>query len=96
MLVSKNAKICITPNANTDICITPNASRWNIGGVWSPMRGAGVGHVHFMFFVLISFVLGSQREPSFQWNVGFTVTLVKLSWTFHCYHNCIVCYITVL
>ena len=26
MLVSKNAKICITPNANTKICITPNAN----------------------------------------------------------------------
>ena len=24
MLVSKNAKICITPNANAKICITPN------------------------------------------------------------------------
>ena len=37
------------------------------------MRGAGVGHVHFMFFVLISFAFGSQSEPSFQWNMGFTV-----------------------
>ena len=25
MLVSKNAKICITPNANFKICVTPNA-----------------------------------------------------------------------
>ena len=54
MLVSNNAKICITPTP------TPNASRWNIGGVASPMRG--VGHVHFMFFVLISFALGTQRK----------------------------------
>ena len=44
---------------------TPNAGRWNIGGVEFQMQGAGVGHVHFMFFVLISFALGSQREPSF-------------------------------
>ena len=67
MLVFKNAEICVTPNAN------PNACRWNIGGVGSLMRGAGVGHVYFMFFVLISFALGSQREASFQWNMGFTV-----------------------
>ena len=70
MLVPKNAKICVTPKANANICITPNASRCNIGGVGSPTPGAGVGHVHFMFFVLISFEVGSQREPSFQWNMG--------------------------
>ena len=28
------------------ICVSPDASQWNIGGV-----RAGVGHVHFMFFV---------------------------------------------
>ena len=26
-----------------------------------------------MFFVLISFALGSQREPSFQWDMGFSI-----------------------
>ena len=26
MLVSKNAKICVTPNANSKICVTPNAN----------------------------------------------------------------------
>ena len=46
----------------------PNASRWNIGGVGSPTQGAGVGHVDFMLFVLISFALVTQCEPSFQWN----------------------------
>ena len=25
MLVSKNAKICVTPNVNAKICVTPNA-----------------------------------------------------------------------
>ena len=45
---------------------TPNASRWNIGGVGSPTRGAGVGHVDFMLYVSISFALVSQRERSFQ------------------------------
>ena len=29
-----------------------------------------VGHVHFFFFVKISFALGNQREPHFQWNIG--------------------------
>ena len=38
-----------------------------------PTQNSGIGHVHFMFFVLISFALGSQREPSFQWNMGFSV-----------------------
>ena len=37
---------------------------------WAPGVGAGVGHVHFKFFVLISFAFGSQRKPSFQWNMG--------------------------
>ena len=65
MLVSKNAKICVTPNYN------PHCERWNIGCVGSPGVGACVGHVHFMSFVSISFVLGSQCERSFQWNMGF-------------------------
>ena len=26
MLVSKNAKICVTPNANAKICVTPNTN----------------------------------------------------------------------
>ena len=51
---------------------TPNASRWNIGGVGSPTRGAGVGHVHFMLFGPISCPLGSQRERDFQWNIGLS------------------------
>ena len=68
MLVSKNAKICVTPKANANIFITPHASRWNIGGVESPKRGAGVGHVDFMLYVSISFVVIRQRLLSFQWN----------------------------
>ena len=35
------------------------------------LHGARVGHVHFMLFVSNSFALGSQRERSFQWNMGF-------------------------
>ena len=72
MLVSKNAKICVTSNGNPKICITPNGtpnmSQWNIGGIGSSGVGACVGHVDFMLFVSISFALGSQREPSIQWN----------------------------
>ena len=34
------------------------------------MQVSCVGHVHFIFLVLISFALGSQREPHFQWNIG--------------------------
>ena len=49
---------------------TPDASQWKIGGVGPSGVGAGVGHVHFMFFVLISFTFCSQRKPSFQWNMG--------------------------
>ena len=49
---------------------TPNASRLNIGRVGSPTQGAGIGHVDFMLFVFISFALVTQREPSFQWNMG--------------------------
>ena len=59
-------KICVSPNAK------PDASQWNIGCVGSLALGLCVGHVHFIFFVLISFALGSQRKPSFQWNMGFT------------------------
>ena len=51
MLVSKNAKICVTPNAKPKIYVTPNASQWNIGCVGSPGVGVHVGHVHFMLFV---------------------------------------------
>ena len=29
----------------------PGASQWNIGGVGPSGVGAGVGHVHFIFFV---------------------------------------------
>ena len=39
MLVSKSAKICVTPNAKYQICIIPNqnqnASQWTIGCVGS-------------------------------------------------------------
>ena len=60
----QNLKFALAPTP------TPDASQWNIGGVGPPGVGAGVGHVHFMFFVLITFAFSSQRKPSFQWNMG--------------------------
>ena len=53
----------------------PNGSRWNIGRVGSTRVGAYVLHVHFIFYVLVLFALGSQREPSFQWNMGLSATI---------------------
>ena len=41
---------------------TPDASQWNIGGIGPSGVGAGIRHVHFMFFVLISFAFCSQPE----------------------------------
>ena len=79
MLVSENAK---TPNAKPKICNLPDAKpkrkpvEYRLR--WVPTQNSGVGHVHFMFFVLISFALGSQREPSFQWNMGFSLQLYKM------------------
>ena len=52
---------------------TPDASQWNIGGVGLSGVGAGVGHVHFMLFMSISFASGTQRKLVFQWNMGFMV-----------------------
>ena len=60
----------VTPDANAEICVTPDASQWNIGGVGSSGVGAGVGHVHFMLFMSISFASGTQRKPVFWWNMG--------------------------
>ena len=50
-------------------------SQWNIGGVGSLALGLCIGHVHFIFFVLISFASDTLRKPVFQWNMGFRVTL---------------------
>ena len=66
-----NPKICITPDAN------PDANQWNIGGVGLSGIGAGVGHVHFMLFMSISFALGTQRKLVFQWNMGLTMKKIK-------------------
>ena len=81
----KNVKICVsrrqTPDAKPKICVSPDAKprrqpveyRWR----WVLALGLCVGHVHFIFFVLISFALGSRRRPSFQWNMGFSFFFIK-------------------
>ena len=46
--------------------------QWNIGCVGSLALGLCVGHVHFIFFVLISFAFCSRRKPVFRWNMGFS------------------------
>ena len=38
----------------------PNENQWNIGCVGSQPQISQVGDVHFIFFVSISFALGSQ------------------------------------
>ena len=50
---TQNIKFAFPPTQN------PNSSQWNIGCIGSLALGLCVGHVHFIFFVFISFVLGS-------------------------------------
>ena len=67
---------CQTPDANPKICVFPDANprrqpvEYRLR--WVPKQNAGVGHVHFMFFVYVSFAFGGQCEPHFQWNMGLT------------------------
>ena len=68
MLVSKNASICVTPNANAKICITPNANpqreqveyRWccvpNMRGWHWPCRF----HIFCVHFICIGYPMRTQ------------------------------------
>ena len=61
---------------------TPDTSQWNIGGVGPSGIGAGVGHVHFMLFMSISFASGTHRF-SVEYGRVFLFTLEvlgKLLW----------------
>ena len=51
----------------------PNASQWNIGCVGFQTQNFRVGHVHFMFFVLISFAFGGQQT---QFPVEYGLTCI--------------------
>ena len=65
----------ILPDAKPKICVLPDAKpkcklvEYRLR--WVPGVGSLCWHVHFIFFVLISFALGSRRKRSFQWNMGF-------------------------
>ena len=52
----RNLKVAFYPTP------TPDTSQWNIGGVGPSGIGAGVGHVHFMLLMSISFASGTQRK----------------------------------
>ena len=56
MLVPKNAKICVTPNANHQC----EQVEYRLLG--SPMQNSGVGHVHFFFFG-VDFIRVVSRFP---------------------------------
>ena len=65
------------PEAKSKICVTQRKSQLNIGCVGYQTQNFRVGHVHLMFFVLISFAFGSQRKPSFQWNMGLSLPYIQ-------------------
>ena len=48
----------------------PQCEQVEYGRIGSLYTGAHVGHVAFMLFVSISFVLGSERKLGFWWNMG--------------------------
>ena len=70
MFVSKNAKKKLkfaSPNTKPQ----HESVEYKISRLrWVPNTKFCVGHVHLMFFVLISFAFGGQRKPSIQWNMG--------------------------
>ena len=80
MLVSKNAKICVTPNEKHKICVTPNAKpqhepmeyrlRWFPKAKF--LRWPCSFHVVCAHFVCVGY-LTRAYEPSLQWNMGLTV-----------------------
>ena len=84
----KTAKICIIPTVKHKICVTPKAKpqcepmEYRLH--WVPnTQFLRISHVHFMLFVLISFALVTQREPSLQWNMGFSFYFMsKNFWSF--------------
>ena len=55
-LVSENAKICVSPNAK------PQCQPVEYRLRWVPTQHFRVEHVHFMFFVYISFASGTQPK----------------------------------
>ena len=64
MLVFKNAKSGVTPNANPQHEPVEYSSRW-VSQSW-----VYVGHVDFMLFVSFLVTLGAQCKCNIQWNTG--------------------------
>ena len=62
-----NSLICVLPDAKPKFCILPHAKpkrkpvEYRLR--WVPMQNSGVGHIHFMFFVYISFTFGANANP---------------------------------
>ena len=73
MLVSKNAKICLNPDAKPEICVTPNAK---------PKRKSVVNRLRLVekrkFLALVMYIsyflcrFHLHRVVHFQWNMGFS------------------------
>ena len=57
----KMLKFAFPPTQNIKFAFSPDA------------KPLCVGHVHFIFFVLISFALGSRHKSNFQWNMGLSL-----------------------
>ena len=72
MLVSKNATIWVTPNANAKICVTPNTKpqRQSVEHKlrWSQTQKFYVGHVHFFFFGAHFICIGSSFSVEYGLN----------------------------
>ena len=82
ILALPNAKICVPPTPNLKFGLglfAPNASQWNIVCVGFPGVGSRVGHVHFIFFVSISFALGSVFPVEYGLEFIFSPCIFKLN-----------------
>ena len=58
MLVSKNAKICVTPNTKPKMCVFPPTRIPQCQSVEYRLQSFCFGHVRFFFCVSISFAFG--------------------------------------
>ena len=71
MLVFKNDKTCVTPNAKPQRESVEYRLRW--------VSNAKCLHWPFRFYVVypVFFTLGIQREPCTQWNTGYCLPLLQ-------------------
>ena len=71
--LTPNLKFAFPPRPN------PNASQWNIGCVGFQTQISHVGHVHFIFCVLISFALGTPFPVEYGLNSKAHIPLQRES-----------------